>query len=227
MRILIVEDEVRLARLLALELEHAGFDAETVMAGYAALDRVVSGNYDCLVLDVMLPDISGFEVCRRVHQLGNTPIIMVTARGQVPDKVAGLELGADDYMVKPVNAEELAARIRAVVRRHQSAMENSDSRYEMGNLVLSPTQHRVTVDDEEATLTPMEFRMLEHFLAQVNRVQSREELLDGVWGTTFTGDTNLVDVNVGRLRRRLRAAHANVTIETIRGFGYVLRQNTP
>ncbi len=223
MRVLIVEDEARLARLLALELEHAGFDTVTATTGREALDRSTQGDFDCMLLDVMLPDLSGFEVCRRTRQMGDMPIIIVSARGQVPDKVAGLELGADDYVVKPVNSEELAARIRAVARRRDLVNQPDLRRYRIGNVVLLPEQHQVLVDGQVVPFTPLEFRMLEHFLREINRVQSRNALLDAVWGVDFAGDTNLVEVTVGRLRRRLADAHSDATIETVRGVGYVLR----
>ncbi len=224
---LIVEDEVRIARLMALELGHAGFTIATVATGQQALVEAHTGHFDCLILDVMLPDLSGFEVCRRVREMGDTPIIMVTARGQIPDKVAGLELGADDYVVKPVNTEELSARIRAVVRRRPRGAIYSSTIYTAANLTLSPDQHQVMVNGVAMALTPLEFRMLEHFLSRQNRVQSRQALLDAVWGVDFMGDTNLVDVTVGRLRRRLRGERADITIETVRGIGYVLRSTRP
>ncbi len=224
---LIVEDEAALARLLALELGHAGFAVSTVSTGGQALAEAHAGEFDCVILDVMLPDLSGLEVCRRVRETADIPIIMVTARGQIPDKVAGLELGADDYMVKPVNTEELAARIRAVVRRHSSEAPHRDVVYQAGNLSLWADAHRVMVDGHNVSLTPLEFRLLEYFLSRSNRVHSRDALLDAVWGVDFVGDTNLVDVTVGRLRRRLRSAGADPTIETVRGVGYVLRQEKP
>lgn len=225
LKVLIVEDEGALARLMALELGHAGFATAAVATGEQALAEVQTGHFDCLILDVMLPDLSGFEVCRRIRDTADTPIIMVTARGQIPDKVAGLELGADDYVVKPVNTEELSARIRAVVRRRIGGVPHDPGVYTMGNLSLWSDQHQVKVNGLNVPLTPLEFRMLEHFLSNQNRVQSREALLDAIWGVDFMGDTNLVDVTVGRLRRRLRSADA--TVETVRGVGYVIRQSQP
>ena len=142
MRVLIVEDESRLARILTLELAHAGFEVHSVASGQEALEESGRG-YDCMLLDVMLPDLSGLEVCRRVRETRNLPIIMVTARGQVPDKVAGLELGADDYVVKPVNTEELAARIRAAVRRRHQTAEISAAPYRAGNVALFLEEHQV------------------------------------------------------------------------------------
>ncbi len=210
---------------MALELEHAGFTTATVATGQQALAEAQAGHFDCLILDVMLPDLSGFEICRRVRETADTPIIIVTARGQIPDKVAGLELGADDYVVKPVNTEELAARIRAVVRRRPGGSAHSTAVYTIGNLSLWSDQHQVRVNGQNVALTLLEFRMLEHFLSHPNRVQSREALLDAVWGVDFVGDTNLVDVTVGRLRRRLRSVQADTTIETVRGVGYVLRRD--
>ncbi len=223
MDLLIVEDEASLARLMALELQHAGFRTALAACGEDALFQTNSHSFDCVILDVMLPDLSGLEVCRRIRAVSDTPIIMVTARGQIPDKVAGLELGADDYVVKPVNTEELAARIRAVSRRRQGGFGEAETVYSMGNVTLSREQHRLTVEGVEISLTPLEFRMLEHFLANHDRVQSRTVLLDAVWGADFIGDTNLIDVAVGRLRRRLQSVHADAAIETVRGVGYVLR----
>ncbi|WP_020375396.1 response regulator transcription factor [Sulfobacillus thermosulfidooxidans] len=175
MKLLVVEDEHSLARLMYLELEHAGFSVDVVHSGHDALRYFAEHHYDCILLDVMLPDLSGFEICRRIRLQASVPILMVTARGQTPDIVAGLELGGDDYIVKPLS------------------------------------------------LSALEFRLLEHFVRNQKLVQSREALLEHVWGIDFRGESNMVDVSVGRLRRKLRQAGSDVDIETIRGVGYVLR----
>ncbi|WP_053959933.1 response regulator transcription factor [Sulfobacillus thermosulfidooxidans] len=222
MKLLVVEDENSLARLMQLELSHAGFSVDVVHNGHDALRYFVEHQYDCILLDVMLPDLSGFEICRRIRLQASIPIIMVTARGQTPDIVAGLELGGDDYIVKPVNFEELTARIRAVTRRNHMLQHDAE-KLVMKNLVLVIDEFRAEVAGKPLTLSALEFRLLEHFVRNHKLVQTREVLLEHVWGIDFRGESNMVDVSVGRLRRKLRRAGSDVDIETIRGVGYVLR----
>lgn len=225
-KLLVVEDERSLLRLMTLELEHAGFEVDAAVTGQDAIHKARSLFYACVLLDIMLPDISGLEVCRRIRTESDVPIIMITARGQVLDKVAGLDTGADDYLVKPINFEELTARIRAVTRRHEGGLGNGRT-LEAGDVVLYRDQHRVTVRDESLTLTPLEFQLLEYLLLHQDWVQTRQTLLDRIWGFRYDGGTNIVDVTVGRLRRRLEQSGSRLAIETVRGVGYVIRSRQP
>lgn len=221
-RVLVVEDEASLGRLMGLELTHAGFAADVVASGLQALETVQANPYDCLLVDVMLPDISGIEVCRRVRRSSDVAVIMVTARGQIPDKVAALDMGADDYLVKPVNFEELGARIRAVVRRRAGSPVTGRA-VTVSDVTLYRDQHRVEVSGRSVEFTPMEFQLLEFLLIHRDWVQTRQRLLDDVWGFDYAGDSNIVEVTVSRLRRRLAEAGSALAIETVRGVGYVVR----
>lgn len=225
MRILVVEDEQSLGRLLELELAHAGFDVHWATRGDQALDQLQQKAFDCVILDVMLPDLSGMEICRRIRQNSDIGVIMVTARGQTLDMVSGLDVGADDYLVKPVNMEELAARIRAVVRRRAGASPEGRI-LNAKDVTIFRDQHRVEASGQPVTLSPLEYQLLEYLLIHKDWVQTRTHLLEHIWGFDFSGDTNIVDVTVSRLRRKLGAHGSQLEIETIRGFGYVVR-STP
>ncbi|MCL6596345.1 MAG: response regulator transcription factor [Firmicutes bacterium] len=224
-RVLIVEDDSALSRVLTLELNHAGFAVDAVASGEDAFDRMHAATYDCVLLDVMLPGISGLEVLRRLRATEGPEapaVILVTARGQIPDKVAALDAGADDYLVKPVNFEELAARIRAVIRRR--APGGSRGRVlEAGDVVLYRDEHRVVANGRPVPLTPLEFQLLEHLMLHPNLVQSRHALLARVWGYDAEVQTAVVDVTMSRLRRRLEASGSRLEIETVRGVGYAVR----
>ena len=222
MQVLVVEDEQSLARLLELELTHCGFAVDAVAEGRSALNRLQEKRFDCLLLDVMLPDMSGLEVCRRVRQTSDIGVIMLTARGQVPDKVAGLDVGADDYLVKPVNMEELAARVRSVVRRRNGPLAGGRTLLAR-DVTLFRDQHRIEVAGQAMLLSPLEYQLLEHLLLNRDWVQSRNRLLEQIWGFDYAGETNIVDVTVSRLRRKLHDSNSQLAIETVRGVGYVVR----
>lgn len=226
MSILVVEDEVSLARLMQLELTHAGFDVATVSTAHDALRAVQARPFEAILLDVILPDLTGIEVCRRVRTQSDVPILMVTARSQVPDIVAALDLGADDYLVKPVNVEELAARIRAAIRRRAGSPPHGRV-LECGDVIMARDEHRVEVHGASVELTLLEYQLLEFLLLHQNWVQSREALLDRVWQAAYAGETNMVDVTVSRLRKRLVEAGSALEIETVRGIGYVVRSRRP
>ncbi len=229
MNVLLVEDDLALARVMGLELHHAGFAVTAVHDARSALNGLASDEGprpDVVLLDVILPDLSGIEVFRRIRDRSDVPVIMVTARGQVPDIVSALDMGADDYVVKPVNYEELGARIRAAVRRRTGRIGQGRV-IDCGDLSLYRDQHRLECDGVGMDLTPLEYRLLEHLLLHRNWVQSRESLLDAVWGAEYFGNTNMVEVTVSRLRRRLQERRSAVQIETVRGSGYVIRAPSP
>jgi two-component system phosphate regulon response regulator PhoB len=224
-RVLVVEDEAAIAELIAINLRHAGY--EVTIAGdaeqaQAALDGVLP---DLAILDWMLPGQSGLALAKRWRGQARTrelPIIMLTARAEEADKIAGLDAGADDYLVKPFSPNELLARIRAVLRR--KAPEALDSAVELGGLKLDPATRRVTRDDQELKVGPTEFRLLHFFMTHPERVHSRAQLLDRVWGDHVFIEERTVDVHVKRLRETLAPAGCAHMIETVRGAGYRLTQ---
>ncbi len=221
--ILIVEDEEPLSLLLRYNLEAEGYEVETVARGDEADTRLREKLPDLVVLDWMLPGLSGIELCRRLRARPETkslPIIMLTARGEESERVRGLATGADDYIVKPFSVPELLARIRALLRRAKP--ERVAAVLKTGDLELDRERKRVFRDGQEIVLGPTEFRLLEHMMQNPGRVFSREQLLDGVWGRDVYIDERTVDVHVGRLRKALRTgAHAD-PIRTVRGSGYAL-----
>ncbi len=218
--ILVVEDEDSLATLLQYNLEKEGFGVAICADGEEALTTIDEKQPDLLVLDWMLPSVSGIEVCRRLRQRGptrNLPIVMLTARGEETDRIRGLDTGADDYVVKPFSMSELTARIRAVLRRIRPGL--TEDRSSAGDIVLDRTAHRVRKGGLEVHLGPTEFRLLDYFMQHPGRVFSREQLLDAVWGSDIYVETRTVDVHIGRLRRALGGAEA---IRTVRSAGYAL-----
>lgn len=221
-RILVVEDEIDLAELVAFNLRGAGHDVTVAHDGSTALAEIQRGQPDLLVLDVMLPDISGIEVCRRLRRSPQTvrlPVIMLTARTDEVDRVVGFEVGADDYVPKPFSPRELVLRVEAILRRTiPSAEVQGPQVIALGNLVIDVPAHRVEVDGEEILLTALEFRLLLDLASRAGRVQSRDALLERVWGYSPNVETRTVDTHVKRLREKLRAGAAH--IETVRGVGY-------
>lgn len=220
MKILIVEDETSISRFVQLELEHEGYETKCVGDGREALDEAVNNDYDLIVLDVMLPSLNGIEVLRRLRQVKQTPVIILTARDQIMDKVAGLDLGANDYMTKPFAIEELLARIRANVKKE---MRSSQSVLTCGKLKVDVESHIVTFGSDVIDLTKKEFDLLVHLLTNRNVVISREQALDAVWGFDFYGNTNVVDVYIRYLRSKLDDVYGVQIIQTVRGSGYVIR----
>ena len=222
-RILLVEDEEKLARMVELELNYEGYQVEKAFDGRTGLELALSGRFDLVLLDIMLPALSGMEVLRRLRRESQVPVIMLTARDTVMDKVSGLDMGADDYVTKPFATEELLARIRAALRKRPAPAE-PDSRLTAGPLVLDLDRHLVTVDGQNVALTRREFDLLRCLLEHKEKVLSREELLEQVWGFDFMGETNTVDVYIRFLRTKLDEAFHIKLIHTVRGVGYVIRE---
>ena len=218
--ILIVEDEPQISRFLELELKHENYDTTVCADGRAALDAALARDFDLIVLDVMLPGLNGIEVLRRMRQEKQTPVIILTARDQVVDKVTGLDIGADDYMTKPFAIEELLARIRKHIKR---AALGDAGVIVCGKLSLNSDARVASYDGHAADLTKKEFDLLEYLLKNRNIVVGREKLLDAVWGFDFYGSTNVVDVYVRYLRSKIDDVYGITLIETVRGAGYVIR----
>lgn len=223
--ILIVEDEESLATLLDYNLGKEGFETRVAMDGEEALLSVEDAAPDLIVLDWMLPKISGIEVCRRLrskNETRNIPVIMLTARAEEADRIRGLDTGADDYMTKPFSMNELVARIRAVLRRIRPGLVEEAVLF--GDIEVDRAAHRVRRGDQEIHLGPTEFRLLDHLIQHPGRVFSREQLLNAVWGSDVFVEARTVDVHIGRLRKALsRYGHPN-PIRTVRSAGYALEQ---
>ena len=225
-KIMIVEDEQKLARYLELELTHDVYETRTAHDGRAAVALYDEWPSDLIILDLMLPELSGIEVCRRIRQKSGVPIIILTAKDDVSDKVMGLDMGADDYMTKPFAIEELLARIRVALKRHAPAEKETgqDARIlTAGPLRLNRDSREVSFDGREITLTKKEFDLLEYLMSHVNVAISRDQLLNEVWGYSYAGDTNVVDVYVRYLRGKLDDPFQIKFIHTIRGVGYLFK----
>ena len=225
-KILLVEDEEKLARMVELELRYEGYQVDKSFDGRSGLERALSGEYDLVLLDIMLPQLSGMEVLRRLRKEGvQLPVIMLTARDSVVDKVSGLDSGADDYITKPFAIEELLARIRAALRKRPAqAAEPPRSLLTAGPLTMDTDRHEVTVDGENVELTRREFDLLRYLLENKEKVITRESLLDHVWGFDFVGETNAVDVYIRFLRSKIDEHFGIKLIHTVRGVGYVIRE---
>ncbi len=216
--ILIVEDDEKIARVLQLELEHEGFRVEVCHDGASAIERALKGP-DLIVLDLLLPRIDGMEVCRRVRRHSSVPIIMLTAKDAVPDRIAGLDTGANDYLTKPFSIEELLARIRVQLRSHEPGARTLSAK----DLVLNRDTHEVTRAGQSITLTAKEFSLLEFLLMYPNKVHTRDEIFNSVWGSDFLGESNLIDVYIRYLRNKVDEGTEDKLIHTVRGVGYALR----
>lgn len=218
-KILIVEDEAQISRFLQLELEHENYSCTVCADGREALNTALDSDFDLIILDVMLPSLNGIEVLRRLRQEKQTPVIILTARDQVVDKVTGLDIGANDYMTKPFAIEELLARIRLHTKRTVAAA----GVLSCGKLSLNPDARVASYDGKPLDLTKKEFDLLEYLMNNRNIVVGREKLLDAVWGFDFYGSTNVVDVYVRYLRSKIDDVYGVNVIETVRGAGYVIR----
>lgn len=222
-RVLIVEDEESLADPLAFLLRKEGFETTVAVDGPAALAEFDRTGADIVLLDLMLPGMSGTEVCKQLRARSAVPVIMVTARDSEIDKVLGLELGADDYVTKPYSARELIARIRAVLRRGTEADEISDAILEAGPVRMDIERHIVSVDGTQIPMPLKEFDLLEYLMRNKGRVLTRGQLIDRVWGSDYVGDTKTLDVHVKRLRSKIETDPANpALLVTVRGLGYKL-----
>ena len=222
-KILLIEDEEKLARMVELELRYEGYEVEKAFDGRTGLDRALSGEHELILLDIMLPALSGMEVLRRLRRESAMPVIMLTARDTVVDKVSGLDMGADDYITKPFAIEELLARIRAALRKRPAAPADAPL-LTCGSLVMDVERHTVEVDGRGVELTRREFDLLRYLLENKERVISRESLLDHVWGFDFVGETNAVDVYIRFLRAKIDEHFGIKLIHTVRGVGYVIRE---
>lgn len=219
--ILLVEDEEKLARMVELELKYEGYSVEKAFDGRKGLELALSGAFDLVLLDIMLPQLSGMEVLRRLRRESQVPVVMLTARDSVVDKVSGLDSGADDYITKPFAIEELLARIRAALRTKSG---RDSQMLAVGPLAMEVESRRVTVRGQEVELTKKEFDLLRHLLENKGRVLTREALLDSVWGFDFVGETNSVDVYIRFLRSKIDEAFGIKLIHTVRGVGYVIKE---
>lgn len=215
-KILVVDDDANICELLRLYLTKEGYQVTVANDGEEGLEKFNAVKPDMVLLDVMMPRMDGLEVCRRIRKAGNTPVMMLTAKGETFDKVLGLELGADDYMVKPFDAKEVVARIKAVLRRTEKPVEEKVLR--LGELSVNPTRHVVQVSGETVNLTLKEFELLCLLLDNPGVVFTRDQLLNQIWGYSFDGESRTVDVHVRHLRQKL--GDCGNYIETVRGIGY-------
>ena len=233
-RILVVEDEAKIARFIELELSHEGYEVDKAEDGRAGLELALSGDYDLILLDVMLPQISGMEVLRRLRREREVPVILLTARDAVMDKVAGLDAGADDYITKPFAIEELLARIRVALKRHAPATNAStaanlapdtpaSNALVIHGVTLDPDRHEVTVDEQPVLLTNREFEVLHALMTNKNIVQTREQLAQAALGYDYIGESNVIDVYIRQLRSKIDDRFGIKLISTVRGVGYVIK----
>ena len=221
-KVLLIEDEVKLARFVELELRYEGYDVVVCHDGREGLKQVSDGSFDMLLLDLMLPGLTGIEICRRVRKFSEIPIIMLTAKDEVMDKVAGLDSGADDYLTKPFAIEELLARMR-VAFKHATAGGTNKMILEVQGLQIDTDKRLVTVDEQVVDLTKKEYELLLYLVQNKNIVLSREQILNEVWGYSYIGETNVVDVYIRYLRSKIDEAFDRKYIHTIRGVGYYVK----
>lgn len=223
-KILIIEDETKIARFLELELEHEGYEADVSGDGRDGLDKALKGNYDLIILDVMLPSLNGMEVLRRIRQVSEIPVIMLTAKDDITDKVMGLDLGAQDYMTKPFAIEELLARIRVIFKlKNPQNSSSSTNHLKCGKLIISPDKFEASYDLVPIALTKKEFELLHYLVLNKNMLLTRDTLLENVWGYEYAGDTNIVDVYIRYLRSKIDQKFENKMIYTVRGMGYQIK----
>lgn len=224
-KILIVEDEAKIARFIELELKHEGNEVDKAADGRSGLDMALANDYDLILLDVMLPMLNGLEVLRRFRQKKETPVIMLTARDSVMDKVSGLDAGADDYITKPFAIEELLARIRVALKKRATVDAVHTNRMTINGVTLDEDRHEVTVNGEEIELTNREFELLHTLMKNKNIVMDREKLMNAVCGYDYIGETNIIDVYVRYIRTKIDDRFGIKLISTVRGVGYVIKDN--
>lgn len=224
-KVLIIEDEKNLARFVELELQHEGYKTAICNDGRSGLNKAIEEDWDVILLDLMLPELNGLEVCRRIRPVKETPIIIMTARDSVIDRVSGLDQGADDYIVKPFAIEELLARLRALFRRieKQEASVNKQGVLTYKNLILEKENRIVRRDNTIVDLTKREYELLLNLMENINVVLSRDELLERVWGYKPEVETNVVDVYIRYLRNKIDLPNQTSYVQTVRGTGYVMR----
>ncbi len=221
-KILIIEDEVKIARFIQLELEHEGYTVDQAQDGRLGLEKALNETYDLILLDVMLPSLNGMEVLRRIRQVSQVPVIMLTAKDGVMDKVMGLDIGADDYITKPFAIEELLARIR-VAFKHKKISSTTSNVIKISSLTLDAQKYTVKFNDDNIDLTKTEFELLKYLMLNKNYVLTRDIILEKVWGYDYIGDTNIVDVYIRYLRSKIDDKYSEKFIHTIRGVGYQLK----
>ncbi len=219
-KILVVDDDINICELLRLYLEKEGYTVVIANDGEAAVTTFHEQKPDLVVLDIMLPKLDGWQVCREIRKTSDKPIIMVTAKGETFDKVLGLELGADDYVVKPFDAKEIIARIKAVLRRTSSVAEVESRQVEFDGLSINLTNYELKVRGEQISTPPKELELIYHLASNPNRVFTRDQLLDEVWGFDYYGDSRTVDVHVKRLREKLEGVSQSWELKTVWGVGY-------
>lgn len=217
-KILIVEDDKKISRFLELELTHENYSVDFAYNGKEALEKVEAQSFDLILLDIMIPRINGFELCKRIRTFSDIPIIMVTAKDEISDKVIGLDLGADDYITKPFIIEELLARIRVALRKNSES--DTKKIYSSGALTLNLNTYEVHVEGNAVALSKKEFDLLEYLIKNENLVLTREKILDNVWGFDYFGNENIVDVYIRYLRNKIDKPFDKNFIKTIRGVGY-------
>lgn len=222
-KILLIEDEVKLARFVELELKYEGYEVTVSHDGREGIALINEGNFDMILLDLMLPGLTGIEICRRVRKTSNVPIIMLTAKDEVIDKVAGLDSGADDYLTKPFAIEELLARMRVAFKHCEDKM-GKKAILQVQDLVIDTEKRLVTVGEVAVELTKKEYELLLYLVQNKNIVLTREQILNEVWGYSYIGETNVVDVYVRYLRAKIDEAFQKKFIHTIRGVGYYVKE---
>lgn len=220
--ILIVEDEKQIARFLEMELEHAGYECTKEYNGTAAMDRIGQEHFDLILLDIMLPDMDGLSLCQQTRRFSNVPIMFLSAKDDVETKVKGLDMGANDYLTKPFNSRELLARIRVLLRDHNTG-EDSEDTLQLKDMTLYIDRHEVVVNGKKLMLTKKEFELLTYLIRNKNIVLTRERILEEVWGYDYAGDTNVVDVYIRYIRGKIGQTQEKKYIYTIRGVGYAAK----
>ena len=221
-RILVVDDDPRIAEVISLYLNKEGYETLEAYSGTAAMAAFASYAPDLVMLDLMLPEMDGYQVCGEIRKTGKTPIIMLTAKGETFDKVQGLELGADDYIVKPFEPKELIARVKAVLRRYDSGGDNDTGKICIPGMTINHSTYTVECHGEILELPPKEFELLSFFARHPNQVFTRDKLLDKIWGYEFMGDTRTVDVHIKRIREKTEKEGNEWGIKTVWGVGYKL-----
>ena len=220
-KILVVDDDTNICELLRLYLEKDGYDVTIANNGMAALQKFRDENPDLILLDIMLPQLDGWQVCREIRKTANTPIIMLTAKGETFDKVLGLELGADDYVTKPFDAKEIVARVKAVLRRTSNTSDSNVKEVRFDKLTINLTNYELRVNGEKIDTPPKELELIYHLASNPNRVFTRDQLLDAVWGFDYYGDSSrTVDVHVKRLREKLEGVSDKWELKTVWSVGY-------
>ncbi len=219
-KILIVDDDENICELLRLYLEKDGFSTTVVNDGESAISAVQKSNFDLILLDIMLPRLDGWQVCREIRKSSNVPIIMLTAKGETFDKILGLELGADDYVSKPFDTKEVIARIKAVLRRSEGDKSSEIKEVRYDRLKINLTNYELVVNEKAIDTPPKELELIYHLASNPNRVYTRDQLLDEVWGFDYYGDSRTVDVHVKRLREKLEDVSEQWSLKTVWGVGY-------